>query len=103
MIADRLDDRRDRLGTHEGGRAAAEENRIHRSSRRETGAMREFRAEGREEARFIDRRMPDMAIEIAIRAFRQTERPMDVDAEARIGTEGTHEATMPYGYTRRTP
>ena len=33
---------------------------------------------------FVDRRVPDMAVEIAIRAFRQAERPVHVDAERAV-------------------
>ena len=43
---------------------------------------------GIDEARLVDGGVAHMAVEVAIRAFRQAERPMDVDAECRIVGRG---------------
>ena len=42
------------------------------------------RPEGREKARLVDGRVADVAVEVAIGAFRGAERPVHVDAEARV-------------------
>ena len=42
------------------------------------------RAKARGEARLVDRRVADVAVEVAIRALRQAERPVHVDAEGRF-------------------
>ena len=43
----------------------------------------DFGRKGAHEARFVDAAVADMAVEVAIGTFRQTERPMDVDGERR--------------------
>ena len=81
---DRLEDRADRPRLHERGRAAAEEDAGHHAARRKLAHMGKLGLEGANEARLVGRRMAHMAVEIAIRAFGEAERPMDIDAEARI-------------------
>src|SRR4051794_12334806 len=46
--------------------------------------MRDLAPERRDEARLVHRLMPHMAVEIAIGAFGQAERPVQVNAEARV-------------------
>ena len=46
--------------------------------------MGDLAPERREEARLVQRLVPHVAVEVAIRAFRRAERPVHVDAEARI-------------------
>ena len=46
--------------------------------------MRDLRLERLDVAILIDRTSPDMRVEVAIRAFGQAERPMDVDPETRV-------------------
>ena len=96
MAPDTVEDAADRGGFHERGRAATEEDRRHGAARRQSGPMCELLAEGGEEACLFHGRLPYVTVEVAIGAFRQTERPMDVDAEARVfGTGDAHETSMP--------
>ena len=75
----------DRRGLHQRGRAAAEED-----AGRPCGPARaaadgaSSAAKAAHEARLVDRRVAHMAVEVAIGAFRQAERPMHIDAEAAI-------------------
>jgi hypothetical protein len=46
--------------------------------------MRQLHGESLDETVFVDIAAPDMAVKIAIGAFRQTKRPMDVNAEAGV-------------------
>src|SRR6185312_1630023 len=65
--------------------AAAEEDRGDRPAARLVSVVVELGKECPPPLRLVDRR-PDMAVEVAIRAFRQAERPVDVDAEGdRLG------------------
>ena len=59
------------------------------AARRQRGALLEFGPNRGEKARLIDAAAPDMAVEVAIRAFRQAERPMDVNAKAGVGNHGS--------------
>ena len=49
--------------------------------------MGDFGLERREIAPFVDRRAAHMAVEVAIGTFRQAERPVNIDPEARVGRE----------------
>ena len=44
-----------------------------------------------------------MTVEVAIRAFCQAERPVDVDAEARVGEANRHASSMPRASNEVTP
>jgi hypothetical protein len=75
-----------RFGLHQRRRAAAEEYAGH-LARPGAGAHRlQLGVEGEGEALLVYRLMADMAVEVAIRAFGRAERPMHVDAEARLAT-----------------
>ena len=82
--ADGIQDGADGGGLHERWRAAAEEDGGDGALRREFGAMGDLRGEGRNETGLIHRRMADMAVEVAIGAFRGAERPVHIDTEARV-------------------
>ena len=72
---------RDGRRLHQRRRAAAEKNRRHGAA---AGAPRgggDFGREGAHEPLLVDAAMADMAVEIAIGALRQAERPMDIDPE----------------------
>ena len=81
IFADRIEDRTDGLRLHQRRRAAAEKDRGYFAAGRTCGRRFDLARKGACKARFVDRRMPDVAVEIAIRAFRQAERPVHVDAE----------------------
>jgi hypothetical protein len=81
---DCVEDGARRRGRHERGRAAAEENARHPPPPRERRHMGDLALERRQEARLVDGPVPDVAVEVAIGALRQAERPVHVDAEARI-------------------
>ena len=85
---DRVDDALHRLGAHERRRSAAKEYRAHRPARRESRPMGNLRLKGREIASLVDRRAAHVAVEVAIRTFRQAEGPMDIDPKSRIGGRG---------------
>ena len=107
VLGDGVDDVLHRLGAHQGGRAATEEDRAHLAPFRFSGAMGKFRAEGGDVTVLVDRACPDMRVEIAIRALGETERPVDVDGEAGVPArltirecggsfEGNHLHVMPF-------
>ena len=81
VLADRIEDRADGLRLHQRRRAAAEKDRRHRAARRARRRGLDLARKGAGKALLVDRRVADMAVEIAIRAFRQAERPVHVDAE----------------------
>ena len=74
--------RRDRFGRHQRGRAAAEENRAELSAGRLGCFMREVSKQALAPGGLIDA-VADMAVEVAIGAFRHAERPMDIKRERR--------------------
>ncbi len=65
---------------HQRGRAAAEEHRLDAPPRRFAGRVLQFRQQRLPPARLLDP-VADMAVEVAVRALRAAERPVDVDAE----------------------
>ena len=81
MLADRIQDGADGLRLHQRRRAAAEKDRGDGSARRARRRGFDLARKGAHKSFLVDRRVPDMAVEIAIRAFRQAERPVHVDAE----------------------
>ena len=74
----RLDQRGDGGGRHQRRRAAAEEDRAERPARCQRGFMRQVGEERIAPYGLVDGRA-DMAVEVAIGAFRDAERPMDVE------------------------
>ena len=71
-----------RLGLHQGGRAAAEEDTGDASPRRERSEMASSGEIRREETRFVDAAMADMRIKVAVRAFGATEGPVHINPES---------------------
>ncbi len=63
--------------------------------------MGDFRAKGFDEAILVDIATAHVAVEIAVGAFRQAERPMHIDAEARIECVTNRRAMFLYGTARR--
>src|SRR5260370_1005731 len=61
--------------------APAEKKRRYLPAWRARGGGLDFVRKREGETIFVDRRMPDMAVEIAIRTFRQAKRPVHVNAE----------------------
>ena len=86
MFGDGLQHAGDAFRLHQRGRAAAEEDRAHGTAFGEAGAVGEFGRDGGNKTPLIHRLRADVAVEVAIRAFRQAERPVDVNPEARIGS-----------------
>jgi hypothetical protein len=81
MPADLLEHGGGGLGRHQGRRAAAEEHAGDRPPGNQPGRMTDLGGEGPAPGGVVDP-SGDMAVEVAIGAFRQAERPVDVDAEA---------------------
>ena len=81
MLADRIQDGADGLRLHQRRRAAAEKDRRDGSIRRARRRGFDLARKRARKSLLVDRRVADMAVEIAIRAFRQAERPVHVDAE----------------------
>ncbi len=81
MLADRIQNAADGLGLHQRRRAAAEEDRRDFACTRALRSGFDLAREGADEALLVDGRMANMAVEVAIRTFRQAERPVHVDAE----------------------
>ena len=78
----RIDDRRDRRGRHQRGRATAEEDRPETPSGQRRRLIRQVGEQSVAPRRLVDA-LADMAVEIAIGAFRDAERPMDIKRERR--------------------
>ena len=94
MPAHPVEQRRDCLGRHQRGRAAAEEYGAHFAPRHKRGLMVEIGKQCPRPTRLIDR-VSDMAVEIAIRAFRAAERPMDVDRQRLVFGGLSHRGNRP--------
>src|SRR5207302_5742808 len=75
-----LDQRRDRVGRHQRRRAAAEEDRDHFAVGCKLRLVLKIGEQGAGPTLVLDC-LADMAVEVAIRAFRPAERPVDVDGE----------------------
>src|SRR5690606_3032548 len=78
-----LDHRRDRLWRHERRGAAAEEDRAQRTRPDLVGMAVDLGEERARPAGMVDR-AADVAVEVAVRALRPAERPVHVDAKARL-------------------
>jgi hypothetical protein len=81
VSSDRVENGAHGLRRHQRRRAAAEKDRRDFAPRRARGGGLDLPRERTDKSRLVNRRMPDMAVEIAIRAFRQAKRPVHVDAE----------------------
>ena len=81
VLSDRIQNGADRLRLHQRRRAAAEENRRHLAARPACRGGFDLARKGASKTFFVDGGVPDMAVEIAIRAFRQAKRPVHVNAE----------------------
>ena len=103
MFGDGVEYRRDGGGQHQRRRAAAEKHGVHHAARRQGGAMGDFRAKGFDEAILVDIATAHVAVEIAVGAFRQAERPVHIDAEARIecGTNCRDHESLSHGAPER--
>src|SRR4051794_1187345 len=88
VLGDGVEYGADRCGLHQGRRTAAEENTRDRASRYAGRRGGDLRRESPYVARLINRGMAYMAVEITIRAFRQTEWPVHVDAKRTGGAAG---------------
>jgi len=97
VFADRIQDGADGLRLHQRRCAAAEKNRRYLAARGARGGGFDLASEGARKSLFFDRGMADMAVEIAVRTFRQAKRPVHINAEglfslsrlrgrARVGT-----------------
>src|SRR5207237_6565144 len=81
VLAYRIQDRADSLRPHQRRRAAAKKDRGHLSARRARRGGFDFAGERARKSFLVDGGMADMAVEIAVRTFRQANRPMQVNAE----------------------
>src|SRR5438874_13797805 len=81
MLADRIQDGADGLRLHQRGCAATEKDRRDGASRRARRRRLDLTRKRTGKSFLVDRRVADMAVEVAIRALRQAERPMYIDAE----------------------
>ena len=75
-----LQQQRHRFRVHQTGRAAPEEDGAQGAAPQTRGLPRQFPAQGIAEPRLGDD-LADMGVEVAIRAARQAERPVDVKRE----------------------
>ena len=85
VARDRIENGADGRGLHQRGGAAAEKNAHRLSVGNARGGRRNFRRKRAHEARFVDRGVAHVAVEVAIGTLRQAKRPMHVDAETGIG------------------
>ncbi len=81
VFADRIQDGADGLRLHQRRCAAAEKNRRYLAARGTRSCGFDLASEGARESFFVDRSVADMAVEIAVRTFRQAKRPVHVNAE----------------------
>ena len=84
VLADGVEDRRTDVGCISDGVPPPKKMRRHRAARHARGGRGDLGFEGAHEARFVDAAVAHMAVEVAIRALRQAERPVHVDAEGRV-------------------
>ena len=94
VFRDGVENAAHRLRLHQRRRAAAEEDRRHLLRRDARGGGLDLAREGADIAVFVDRGVADMAVEVAIRALRQAERPVDIDAEG-VGCISALQGTTP--------
>ena len=81
---DRVEDRADGRRRHQRRRAPAEEDARHGPARGAVGGGGDLADEGGGVACLVRRLVADVRIEVAVGALRGAERPMDIDAEARL-------------------
>ena len=82
MLGDGIEDRADGLRLHQRWRAAAQKDRRDLAARSALRRGFDLALEGAGKAEFVNRRVADMAVEVAIRTLRQAERPVHVDAKS---------------------
>src|SRR5262245_35927812 len=85
MPPDRVEDCSDGRGLHQRWCAAAKEHRRDCAAGSPPRGGGDLGRERAQETRLIDTGVADVAVEIAVRALRETERPVDVDAERGVG------------------
>ena len=83
VLGDGVEDRLHRRRLHQRRRAAAEENRRHRAAGHARGGRGDLGFERAHEARLVDAAVAHVAVEVAIGALRQAERPVHIDGEGR--------------------
>ncbi len=83
-----IEDRLHRLRVHQRRSAPAHENAGDGSGPGKIAHCRHFLQEGGDETGLLHRRVADVAVEIAIGAFRRAERPVHIDPET-----GVHSVT----------
>ena len=88
VLRDAVEHGLDRCRIHQRRRAAAHEDAGDRLRAGHLAHLGHLGQEGGDEARLIDRLMPDMAVEIAIGAFGRAEGPMHIDPEAGLAAIG---------------
>src|SRR3984893_8961635 len=81
MTCHRFDHAGNRCGSHQRGRAAAEKDSRHDALRYTPSRSSNLGGKSADPSRLVDLFAADMAIEIAIRTFREAERPVDINAE----------------------
>ena len=81
VLRDRVENGRNGRRLHQRRRAAAKEHRRDGAAGNALSGRRDLGRKGADIARLIDRGMAHMAVEVAIRTLRETERPMQIDAE----------------------
>ena len=83
-FADVIEDGSDGCRLHERGRATSEEDRIDVLPSNARLHFIKFAQIGSEEAGLVPTAEPNVAVEVAVRAFLRAERPVNVNAEQRI-------------------
>ena len=85
VLADGIENRFDSGGLHQRRRAAAEENRRHATAARARRRGGDFLVYRLHVMRFVITAVADMAVEVAIGALRQAERPVHINGEFLTG------------------
>ena len=84
VLADSVEDRLHGLRLHQRRRAAAKKNGRDSAARHTLRGRGKLGFESAQEARLVDAAVTDVAVEIAVGAFRQTERPVHVNGKRRL-------------------
>src|SRR5579872_2979761 len=95
MLADRIKDRGHRLRLHQRRRAATEKDRSDVAAAYAACGRLDLARKGAGKAVLVDRGVPDMTVEIAVRAFRQAERPVHIDAEGLVFARRAKQGSAP--------
>ena len=89
MTADCIQQSTDGFGRHQRRGAATQKNTGDDPVGHQLRLLPDRPRKARDKPLFIDFMMADMAVEIAVRAFRQAKRPMQIDPETGIIGTGT--------------